>query len=403
MARFLAGVGLIILLLCDWSATCAQNPTVGDALSRRPSGCWCCIATPPPLRKQVAEAKVVVVGTLTNPRCNPAGDEKNAVTDLNVEAFLKTDPLVKDRKVLLLPKYIPVENPKKPPRYLVFLDIDKGKLDPYSGIPLESDALVKYLKQALALDPKKREDAIVFFVRHLDSADINVLQDTFKEVRDVPYNELRTVAKRLPADAIASRLEKDKTEWLRALDAVLLGHCGGERHAALLEKMIKKAMKQDQSVGLDGLLTGYTLLKPKEGLAVVRSVLRDEKKPFIHRYSAFRALRFFWDVRREVLPPGDIVDCVTATLGQSDFADLAIEELRLHKEVSQLERILALYDHPGFEAPVHRRAIVRYALTFKEKPAAARFIEQVRAKNPELVENCEELLKLEAEAKKQSK
>jgi hypothetical protein len=349
----------------------------------------------------MTDAQLVVVGTLANAAMNPANDERTAVTDLRIQRVLKAHPIVGDRKVVPINRYIPNPDPKNPPRYLIFCDVTRGKVDPWKGV-VASDALVDYVRDAQRLDPKKPGDAVGFFHRHLDSKDADVVRDASLELSEIPYAVLREHAPRLSADAIMARQDKrDTPVWLRDFDGLLLGHCGKERHAAFLEKLIKEGIKHDVPEGFKGILIGYTLLKPKEGLEVLRKILRDEKNSFNHRYATTRALRFFWDDRREVLPPGVIVDCISVLLDQKDIADIAIEELRMHKEVRQLERILALYDRPGFDAPYNRRAIISYALTFKEKPAAERFIEQVRAKNAEVVENCEELLKLEAEAKKQ--
>ena len=182
----------------------------------------------------------------------------------------------------------------------------------------------------------------------------------------------------------------------RALGAFLLGHCGKEQHAAFLQKEIEQQMKEKEG-GLDGALIGYTLLRPREGLSRMRDILGDPRQDFMQRYRALRAARFFWFHRRDVLPKADVVATAALMLDHGDAADLVIEDLRRGGEVQYLERILALDGRPGFDAPIIRRTILRFALTFKDKPAAARYIEAARAKDSQRVDDVEEFLKLEKE------
>ena len=87
--------------------------------------------------------------------------------------------------------------------------------------------------------------------------------------------------------------------------------------------------------------------------------------------------------RKLDLPMTDIVNAESVLLDQPDIADLAVEEYRRHREVHLLKRILALHGRPGFEEPITRRAVLRFALTFKDNPAADRFIRQMREKDAE--------------------
>src|SRR5436190_1440355 len=85
------------------------------------------------LRQDIAQAKLVLFGSLADPKLNPGGT--GGTTKLNIERVIKNDPFLGDRKVIELPRYVPVPDPKNPPRFLVFCDIFNGKLDPYRGSP----------------------------------------------------------------------------------------------------------------------------------------------------------------------------------------------------------------------------------------------------------------------------
>jgi hypothetical protein len=56
--------------------------------------------------------------------------------------------------------------------------------------------------------------------------------------------------------------------------------------------------------------------------------------------------------------------------------------------------VLALYGKKGFDAPIVRQAILRYALSCpKTDTAAATFVAERRKQDPELVKDAEDALK----------
>jgi len=395
MSRFLSAC---VAALLSTGFAAAQQSAIGDCAGGRiTAGCTHAggLTFASTFRRELADAPLVVAGTLSNPRTNPAGDDRNAVTDLKVETLLKVHDVARGAKVLTLPRHIPVNDPKKPPRFLVFIDVVKGQLDPYRGVPLKSDAPVKYLLGAMKLNPKKPGDSLMYFLKHLDSTDAEVSQDAFKEVTNTDYAVLKTFARQLDPAVFEARLRKgDMTGSRRSLDAFLLGHCGTDRHADLLRGQIDSFPKK-AARDLDGLLIGYALLKPKEGLALLRQKTSDPRVEFMARYAALRALRFFWKERPDVLPLAEVRKAVAVMLDQEDITDLVIEDLRRQREVRYLERILALHDRKGFELPIIRRAILRFALTFPKNPKAEPFIERMRAEDPERVKDIEEILKLD--------
>src|SRR5262249_23699754 len=145
------------------------------------------------------------------------------------------------------------------------------------------------------------------------------------------------------------------------LYASMIGHCGNDKHAELLRKMLDDPLKRVGS-GVDGMLAGYAMLKPKEGIAYVQSLLSDSKKEFMLRYATLRAVRFFWDFRPDIADKKELVASVCLLLDQGDIADLAIEDLRKWSRWELNDRILELYGKKSHDVPIIRRAIIRYAL-----------------------------------------
>ena len=150
--------------------------------------------------------------------------------------------------------------------------------------------------------------------------------------------------------------------------------------------------------GIDGVLAGYTMLKPKEGWAHIRGVLGDGKKEFMFRYAALRAVRFFWEWRPDVVSQRELVEAASQLLDQGDIADLAIEDLRKWGREECMDQVLGLYGRKSHDVPIVKRSILRYALSFPDNPKAAAFVAARRAEDPEAVKDAEELLKLEKTA-----
>src|SRR5215470_4629846 len=79
-------------------------------------------------RQEAVASKFVVFGTLKNPRQGP---DSSGQTDLVIASVLKSDPVLAGRKVIQLPRYIPLDPGKEPNCMLVFGDVVKGAPDAY--------------------------------------------------------------------------------------------------------------------------------------------------------------------------------------------------------------------------------------------------------------------------------
>jgi hypothetical protein len=351
------------------------------------------------LTNEVGQASMVLYGTLQNAKLGNAGDFGEGTTDLAVEAVIKKHEILGDKKVITLPRYVPVEK-DSPYKFLVFCDVYKGKVDPYRGISVRADGdIAKYLEGAVKVKDKDVSTRLRFFFDYLDSGDLEVSTDAYKEFGNADYKDYREMAKDLPAEKIAAWLQDPKTPEFRfGLYASMLGHCGKEDHAKLLRGMLDDPRKRLTS-GIDGVLAGYVMLKPAEGWAFVHGILKDPAKEFTLRYAALRAVRFLWDSRPDLVKKKDMVAGLCDLIQQSDIADLAIEDLRKWAVWDVSGQVLELKNKPSHDIPIVRRAILRYALSCPNMPEALAFVSDLRKKNPEMVKDAEELLKLETGAK----
>src|SRR3978361_1584374 len=63
---------------------------------------------------KLALARVIVHGEIANPRA--AGARSNGKTDFIIKSTLRTDPEMKGKKSLVLPRYLPINDKDKPPQ-----------------------------------------------------------------------------------------------------------------------------------------------------------------------------------------------------------------------------------------------------------------------------------------------
>lgn len=366
--------------------TCATAPEVSA----------CRFVLPPTtFSMEAADSKLVLYGIAANPRPGPG----HAVTDFRILSVLKSDPVLRGRTVLQLPREIRVDEPNAPPRLVIFCDVFKGRLDPYRGVEA-TPALVKYLKGLIALDARDRTRLLRYCFDYLEHPDKKVADDAFREFLKSTDKDVGRAARALPPEKLRRWLRDKKTPPDRfGLYGFLLGNCGGRADAALLRRVADRFIGKEGPALIDGILTGYVLLAPRDGLAYVRSLIADPARPFQVRYSALRAIHYFHTTSPDVLTRKDRLDAVGLLLDHKDAADLPVEYLRGWRCWDHTDRILPLYYRPSHQEPFIRRAILRYALECPGE-APARFVAAVRRADAELVKDMEESLALEAESRR---
>lgn len=354
----------------------------------------CCLPSPT-LHDECRAAHLVIYGTLAERRTAdghlaPAGDR----TELRILGVLKGATTLEGRDVLRLRRDLAIEDPRNPPKYLIFCDVAKDKIDPYRGIPASAPTLA-YLKGIVALEGKSRPAHLRYFFDHLNASDSTIAGDAFQEIDRADYADYRALAKKLSADQIASLLTKpDIAVHRRYLYAFLLGHCGKADHAESVRRFLDEP-KHWNSAGIDRAVIGYILLQPKEGTAYLRELLKEPATDFLRRYAGLRALRFFWKERPDVIAKEEVLTAMGRLLDQADIADMAIEDLRTWKQWHARDQVLSLTGKKSHDIPIVRRAILRFALCCPDKRAAA-FVADMRKKDALWVGEVEQLLKLES-------
>jgi len=356
---------------------------------------FCGAATQLTLTQEAAQAALILFGTPSNPVFDPNATLQGT-TDLQIETVIKSNPIIEGKKVVTINRYIPV-NKDKPQKFLVFCDVYKDKLDPYMGMPVDPDSKVaEYLKGAMEARDKDATTRLKFFFKYLDSSEMTLSEDAYREFAAADYKDYRPLAEKLDPDLLTKWLKDPNTPASRfGLYGSMLGHCGKPKHAKAIREMLDDPDKRF-STGIDGMFAGYVMIEPKEAWAYISDIFKDSKKEFLLRYAALRAARFLADYRPDLVTKDRIVDSVAKMLDQDDIADLVVEDLRKWQCWQLTDKVLALRDAKTHQTPIIQRAILRFALQSAEtNKAAAQFVAAERKADSDRVKEVEELLQLE--------
>ena len=353
----------------------------------------------PTLVLQIDEAQIVLYGHFENARLTNTGLDQGE-SDFVIEDVLKTHDMVKGKKKITLPRYVTDTKSK----FLIFCDVYQGKLDAYKGTQLtNSSEMLKYVEGILKNKDRPQPERLRFAFDYLNSRESEVALDAYREFARADYRDYKDMAAKLPADTIAGWLNDPKTPPFRyGLYASLLGHCGKTEHANMLFKMISDTEKQKGS-GLHGLMAAYTMLEPQKGWAFLNELVQDKDKPFLFRYQGLQTMRFLWDSRPDLVAKDEkaardeIVKGISGVLKVTDMADFAIEDLRKWKRWEYTDRVIDLYGQKGYNTPILRKSILRFAIQ-SPMPRAIAFVKEQRARDREWVDETRELLDLETPA-----
>jgi hypothetical protein len=354
--------------------------------------CGAALRQAPTFRQEAAldTARVIIIGTAENPRIvGTAGS-----TDLRITEVLRSDPLLEDKKVIRVEKYLEVSDPKNPPRFLVFCDIFKGKFDPFRGVPLKSAGAVEYARKVMKLDPKDQTGNLLFFFKYLDNPDVEIARDAFLEFAKATDQDIAKVARKLDPEKLRGWIKDTNTPVERlSVYALLLGACGTDADARFLHSLLEETGERTTNA-YDGILGGYIHLRPREGWEMACALLRDSRKPLPIRLAVARTVSFFHGAQPKE-SRDQVLKCLDAMIAQGELADIAVEDMRRWQIHDRTRDILALYGKKGYDAPLMQRAIVRYALSCKDDANARAFLDERRRVEPDVVKEVEEALQFE--------
>jgi hypothetical protein len=344
------------------------------------------------LRQQAGDVRIIVYGLIIDSHLNPDPLVGGGTTEIQIEQILKNDLIIAGKKTLTIPRYIPIEQ-KKPARWMILCDVANGKPDLLYGWPVTSPKLFDYFKEVLAVDVKDRAKFVQFYFRHIDSDIPEIAADAFVELAKLTDQEIGQVAPKFEPQRLRKLVQDPNTPADRlGLYAYLLGSCGNATDTDLLLKLLQRNSEQTNSA-FGGILAGYIALQPDAGWKVAAKILSDDKQPFSERLSVIGTLRFFhgWKPKENQKP---ILASIDAAIQEGSFADLVIEDLRRWEWWDSTALVISKYGQRNYDAPLTRRAIMRYALSCPQ-PKAKEFVTERRKQEATFVADVIETLEWE--------
>lgn len=340
------------------------------------------------IRERANTATVIFHGQLGESVVNSNGiGGKTAINKLH---YFKSTQQFGQRDTHTIPQYLPVIG-DTPRGYLIFGNFYEGKLDITMGLSISEEA-TKYISECIALPANDPTTRLTFFFKHLDNKNNSISSDAFLEFAKASDQEITNAASRFDVAKLRSWLLDENTETERiGVYSMMLGLIGQENDAAVFEKMLARLDGQDEkkSRNLGGILAGYALIKPTNGWATISKIITNPKMPFDQRWSALGTIRYFQSTDSNK-HKSQIISIYAKLIGQPDFIDAAVEDLRRWQWWDCTETILKQYD--AKKAMIVKQAILRYAISCKSETSTA-LIEKIRKTEPDSVRRAEEAIR----------
>lgn len=367
---------------------------------------------------EINTADFIILAKPINPKPDK-DDFTKGTTELMIKSVVKGHDFLKGKTALTVNRLIPV-TPGSDDRLLVFAfvepkpvifqaamggiingNISDSPIDPYRGVEITAESkLADYLKGALANREKPIVEKLRYFFDYLDAAELEISTDAFTEFGNTDYRDVRAAAKNFPREKIIQWLKDPRTSSSRfGLYGLLIGHCGAKSDAEFLRSFLSDPTRKYPS-GLDGLLAGYVMLDPKAGWEYLTTLITNpNRQDYATQVAIVKVMRFFWDYRQDIIGPDLLVPTMMKSVGNGDYADFAIDDLRKWKRFEQTDAINAICARDTHKKePMVKRALLKFmiasAQATKNKTAVA-FVENARAENPDRVKEYEEILEQE--------
>ncbi|MAT16618.1 MAG: hypothetical protein CMJ46_15265 [Planctomyces sp.] len=397
------------LLCCLLLVTLFVRPQLLEA-------CPFCSAPSLTLSEQVNQSDAVVLVEWQSSERGTA-DEASRTTVKVVDILKQSGNGIKNGDEIVLDRYRTAE---KGDRMLLLGTTGENTIDWDSPLDV-SELSYDYIKQAPAPDLPTTE-RLKYYMKFLEFPEELVANDAYGEFANAPYEDISPLADKMPREKIREWIElaysEDPQDQIRAatlstrmgLYGLMLGLSGTEEDAKLLEKKITE-QKTDFRLGIDGIMAGYLILRGEEGLEFIEKtkLVPNDEVPFSETYSAMQAVRFMWNYGEGRISKERLRASMRVLLERNELADLVIADLARWQDWSILDRLYGMYGAEGYDVGAIKRSIIRYYLTAiqmgKKEDAdqdtknvaaeAQHYLDELRAKDPKMVEQAERFFLLD--------
>ncbi|MDG2391736.1 MAG: hypothetical protein P8M30_20720 [Planctomycetaceae bacterium] len=369
---------------------------------------WCCpgcVPTASETRAEtVARSDVVLLVQWVSSTARDGENAANTVYQVTLVGKDSTE-LYQPKQLVALDNYREAE-----PGDLFFLNGLKNSEETIDWeAPVEiSETGYHYVMQAPSPE-LPRHERLPYFVKFLEFPDDFIADDAYNEFAFAPFEDVVTLADKLPIEKLRTWLNNKETPQSRiGLYGILLGLCGQPSDADLLgEKFFEKA---DQYVfGMEGIVTGYLFLTRDEGLLKIREkILATQEKSVDFLYPLMRAFRIVWTYGGDRVPKSALISAMRTFLEHERLDELVIPDLARWKDWQPIDLLIEKYEtHPEKKHESLKRAIIIYMMecanqetdeTGTPSPTADKaqaFLDKVEQEDPILMKKVRRIYRVE--------
>jgi hypothetical protein len=161
----------------------------------------------------------------------------------------------------------------------------------------------------------------------------------------------------------------------------MLGVCGTEKDAVLLEEMLRYDGPEPK-LGLDALIAAYLTLKGESGLPLIEEkFLADPDAEYTETYAAIMSIRFHGE-EEKIIPKQRLVKSLQLMLARPQLADLVIPDLARWEAWDSLDRLVELFKESDDDSGWVRVPVINF-LRACPKPEAKTHLDELAKLDPE--------------------
>jgi len=390
---------LAVMTIAGYTAAWSVVPGVGCEICGQPTLT---------LADRIGQSDLAVLARWVSARAEKGNQGAVSVFEV-VDAAEGSSDVAAVGKTLTLPGF---HGGEKGALRLLTADIEEGNKIRWNE-PLEiTEACWKYAVEAPDPDTEWTERLLYYF-QFLENSDVLIANDAHAEIVNAPTNDIAQAATELGPDRIRRWLQSPRTPAVRkGAYWVLLGFCGDDGDADRLEAEVQ-AESKNLRLGLQGQIFGYLQLTGERGLSLVvdRYFSRPSDADATNELGdALKAVIWCHSNGNRRIPETSLQAALRPLYIHPAHGELVITTLARWKDWSMLDELVQKYGQPGFEAASTRRCIARYVAaatldrpTSRNEPVplhvteAEKSLEQLKKRDPQLVEAAVKALQREAE------
>ena len=363
------------------AALILQSATDVDAATTS-SACPFCSSVNLTFTDQIAAKDVVVAAKLLElPPLSEDPDAELPRATFEIVKVLKGAEYLKtgmEFQALLIGRY-------KPGKEFLVMGVDPPDIAWTTPIKA-SPVLLQYLEDIQTL-PEKGPKRLLFFQKYFEHEVTSIAFDAYDEFAKAPYSDLVAIKDQMDRPQLLKWIESPDTSInRRRLYLTMLGVCGTESDAEVLEKMITEGGDRNLR-GMDALVACYLCLKGDAGVDLIeKKFLLDDDCEFTTTMGAVSALRFH-GTEVDIVSKERIIAAVRKLLDRPKMADLIISDLARWGDWSATEKLVQMFKESKKDNRWLRVPIVSFLMESPE-PRAKKFLEELKAIDPAAIERA---------------